>query len=224
MSVRGDVAIFDRAVKASARFVYDHILRIVLISLLWLVASLPIVTFGVATVGAYAAVTSIREQGRIDRDLVRSRVREQAADATLLVPAPFVFLAIAGLYSSQSAPTESTTALVVALVAFYCGLYGALLLIPTLVGLARGDPVGSAVPDGQSWITDHPALALSTGFLTLLVLVATLALTVTFPMLFAGVVATLHVTIVEAAEAADSDEDPDPAPETTEEYRGLSDR
>jgi hypothetical protein len=217
MSVRSDVAAFDGAVRSAARLSYDYILRIVLLSALWVVASLPVVTLGVASVGLYAAVHSLRQTGTIDWDLVRTRVREQYRDATLLAPLPLVFFGIAWLYSTRAAPGPASVTTVLGILAFYVGLYAALVFVPTFVGLADGVPVWTALAEGQRWVGDHPALALATGSLTAVVLAVSLLLTVTFPLLFAGLAASLHVAVVEQTD----DAEPDPAPEVREQYRGL---
>lgn len=183
-------------VRTTARLVWDNLITLVGISLCWFVAALPIVTIGPATVGAYRAVLSLREDGRVDRDAVSETVREQFVHATLLGLVPVALLATAGAYGLAYLSSGVIASGLFALVGTYAGLYAALVAIPTFVGLAAGKSARAALKDGYWWTARHAVDAVALGVVTALLLVVTSLLTAAVALLFAGVAFTLHVEFV----------------------------
>lgn len=195
-SLSGDLRLFNDATRSTAWFVYDHLPRIVLISLLWVLASLPLVTIGISALGAYTAVATIEERNRIEWGKVREQIMSNGRDATLLAPLSIFFFAIAGLYITKTTTESAPVATIIAVVAFYIAVYVGLLLIPTFVLLAHGVDAWTALGRARAWVGRHPTLALSTAFMTVLILTGTALLTVGFPLLFGGVACSYHIIIL----------------------------
>ncbi|QIO21661.1 DUF624 domain-containing protein [Haloarcula sp. JP-L23] len=201
MTGETDQAAFRRAIAEVPGFVYHNGLRLALVSLAWVVASLPLVTIGPATLAAYAAVRGLRsDHNRIDRANVWAVVRRNGVASALFSGVPVAFGAVAVTYGVTALREGSLAGEVAALVAAYVALYVALALIPTYVELARGSDPVAAFRYGVGWLARHPTPALATGLLTLVVLAVTAVLTVAFVLLFAGVAFSLQVAVVETVD------------------------
>lgn len=196
-----DQAAFRRAVADVPGFTYRNGLSLVLLSLGWFVASLPLVTIGPATLAAYVAIQDLRsDRNRIDRDRIVSVLRQNGVASVLFSGVPIAFGAVAVAYGTTAFAQESLVGEGIALVAAYVALYVTLALVPTFTALARGiDPV-RAFRYGLGWLANHPTPALAVGLLTLVVLGLTVLLTVAFVLVFAGLAFSLHVGVVETVE------------------------
>jgi hypothetical protein len=204
--VTTDREAFETALGRTPRFVYDNGPRLVLVSVAWVVASLPLVTIGPATLAAYRAILDLRSDANsIDWAGVGGVLRRSGAAATLLSGVPVAFGAVSVTYGLQALRTQSLLAEALALSAGYGALYVALLLMPTFVALARGASDVAAVKAGIRWTARHPTPALTTGLLTLVVLVASVLLMVAFVLLFAGVAFSFQVAMV--VETTDHEQD-----------------
>lgn len=195
------------AIRSTGRFVWTNLVSVVVISLGWFLASLPIVTVGPATVGAYRAVLSLRADGAdgIDRDAVRTAVRTQFVHATLLGLVPLVLLAIAAAYAYAYLTTGTLASGLLALAGVYAAGYVWLVSVPAFVGLAAGEPVADAVTAGYCWTARHAVGAVALAAVTAALLVVSSLLTVAVALLFAGVAFAFHVEFV--ATVSDSEID-----------------
>ncbi|WP_101296139.1 hypothetical protein [Halegenticoccus soli] len=187
--------VFNSFVEA-IRFFYANGPRLVVVSLLWFLCSLPIVTSGPATLGAYAAIASLREGHHIDREHVVRTVKRHAISSALLQGVPLVFGGVAVLYARQYLATRSTLAFLLGVAAVYAAAYTALLLVPTFAGLATGDALEPALRTAVRWTARNGAAALSMGMATLLLFVITALLTIGFVVLFAGIAFSFHLETV----------------------------
>lgn len=178
--------------KRTLRFVYEHSGRLVAVSVAWFVASLPLITIGPATLGAYAAIRSLRETGRLDRGYVASAVRTNGIHAALLSFLPIAFAVPAGL-SLRGGTTLGGVGSIVAVVGLYIAGYLAVALIPTFVAMADGEAPAAALKRAYVWTASDPTAALSLALVTAVVFVATALLTVGFVLLFAAVAFSYHV-------------------------------
>ncbi len=185
----------------TTRFVWDHLVSIIAISFAWFLAAVPLVTIGPATVGAYRAVLSLRddETDGIDRSAVLETVREQFVHATLLAFVPFALLVVAVNYTLAYLASASVTAGLLALGCAYASFYAGLVAMPTLLGLATGKSAPAAVIDGYRWTAHHAVGAVAVGVVTAVLFVVSSLLTVAVVLLFAGVASTLHVEFVAAS-------------------------
>lgn len=192
------------ALKRTLRFTYYHSTALVPLSVLWFFASLPLVTAGPATLGAYATVLSLRETGEVDRSRVRRTIRQNLLHATLLGLLPPVFLAIAAINALGGGSG------LIGVLGLYAGTYLAVVLVPTFIEIARGCDVVPALREGYLWTANNPAVAVHLVVVTIVVTVAGALLSIGFVLLFAGVLATYHFEIV-------SEDGPeiDPGSETT---------
>ncbi|MEF8852358.1 MAG: hypothetical protein V5A44_05665 [Haloarculaceae archaeon] len=191
-----DVEAVHGAFSASFGFVAGNALWVVGVSLAWVVASLPLVTVGPATLGAYAAVASLREHGTVDVAAVRETVREHGVDAVLLGGVVVLIAGVSVLYLARFVRTGATVAGVLGVAGLYVTVHLVLVLVPTFVGLAAGVPLSAAVRTSYRWTITRSVAALSTLLLTGLLLALSLVLTIAFVLVFPAVAAWFHTTLL----------------------------
>ncbi|WP_254547098.1 hypothetical protein [Halomarina pelagica] len=202
---------FRHAVARTPRFVYGNGLRLVVLSLAWFVCSLPLLTIGPATLAVYVALRGLRsDRNAIDTGEIRSVLRRNGIPSVLCAGVPVAFGVVAGVYGVRSLQTGTLVGEIIALVAGYVAIYAVLALIPTFVAMASGTEAVAALRYGVGWLATHPTAALATGLLTVIVLASTLLLTVAFPLLFAAISFSLHISIVESLEVNEQDSIPRP--------------
>jgi hypothetical protein len=197
-----------RSLFAATRFFYENGPRLVVVSVLWFVCSLPVVTVGPATLAAYAAIASLRdpEVHTLDRAHVAATLRRHGVSAALLSGVPLAFAVVAALYVERYLAARSTVALVLGVVTAYAALYAALLLVPTFAGLATGDDVAPALRTAVRWTGRNALAAVMMGMGTVLLFVVTGLLTVAFVVVFAGVTFSFHLeTLLDPPEEAPDD-------------------
>lgn len=194
MSVQTPTATTDAAPthKRTLRFVYQHSATLVAVGVAWFVASIPLVTIGPATLGAYAAIRSLRETGRLDRGYVASAVRTNGIHAALLSFLPMVFAIPAGL-SLRGGTMFVGVDSIIAVVGLYIAGYLVVTLIPAFIAMADGDAPATALKRAYVWTATDPTAALSLALVTAVIFVVTALLTVGFVLLFAGVTFSYHV-------------------------------
>jgi len=178
--------------KQTMRFVYEHSVTLVAVSVAWFVASLPLVTIGPATLGAYAAIRSLRETGSLDRRRVAGVLRRNGVHAVLLSFLPVTFFVAAGLYLRSGTPRTGFET-VIAVVGVYVGAYLVVALIPTFITMASGEPPTVALRRAYVWTATKPTAALSLVLVTAIVFAVTALLTIGFVLLFPAVAFSYHV-------------------------------
>lgn len=184
------------AFSATFGFLVGNAPWVVGVSLAWVLASLPLVTVGPATLGAYAAIASLREDGSVDVGAVRETVRTHGVDAVLLGGVVVLMAGVSVLYLAEFVRTESPVAGVLGVVGLYVTVHLVLVLVPTFVGLAAGVPLSEAVRTGYRWTIGHSVAALSTLLLTGLLLALSLLLTVAFVLVFPAAAVWFHTTLL----------------------------
>ncbi|QLC34814.1 DUF624 domain-containing protein (plasmid) [Halarchaeum sp. CBA1220] len=177
-------------------FFYENGPRLILVSLLWFLCSLPVVTLGPATLAAYAAIQSLREGYSIDRSHVRATLRRHGLSAVLLTGVPAVFLGISVLYARQYVVSRSALTLALAVVTTYVAAYTWLLLVPTFVGLATGGDLEPELRSAVRWTGQNAVSAVMVAMGTLLVAIVTGLLTVAFALVFAGIAFSFHLEVL----------------------------
>ncbi|RDZ39945.1 hypothetical protein C5B91_17170 [Haloferax sp. Atlit-10N] len=210
-SADGTVGV-HRALVAAVRTVFHHPVQMVAISVGWVLASIPLVTLGPATLGVYSAVASVREQGHIDRDAVRATLSNYWLDALLFSGLMVAFPALAVFYLGRFAASGSALAGVLGMVGFYLAYHAWVVFALAFVALAQGDDAFDAVTDGYRWSVERPVATVLVGVVTATLLVVCSVLTVALPLVFPALVAAFHTELAaqtraqkeDAADAADS--------------------
>ncbi|WP_336338437.1 hypothetical protein [Haloarcula brevis] len=196
-----------RALATAARQVYRHPLPMVAISVGWVLASLPLVTVGPATLGAYRAVRSVREDGRVDRAAVRETLAAHWLDAVLFSGLLVVFPVIAVLYLGQYAATGAPLSGVLGAVGFYLAYHAWVVFALAFVSLAEGADAVDAVTSGYRWSVENPVATVLVGIVTGTLLVASAVLTIALPLVFPALAAAFHTELVVATRGeADGEE------------------
>jgi hypothetical protein len=198
---RSDSEVLGAALNELKRFVYDNGAELTLVSVCWFFCSLPVVTAGPATLGAYTAIDSLRANEGIHIHRVFATVRHRFVSATLLGLFPVILTGIALLYAVQYLTTGTMLAGVLALVGAYGAAFAVLVLIPAFVSLAQQNQnqeivVLQTLRQSYLWIVRSPILALTVGFFTVIVGCVLLVFVVAFPLLFAGVTFSFHTLVL----------------------------
>lgn len=189
---------FRRALTRFPQFVYENGLRIVMLSVLWVVCSLPVITIGPATLAVYAAIQDLHsDNNAIDRSRIASILRQNGVASIIFSGIPVAFGGISVLYGIQALTHGAIIGEIIALIAGYITLYLGLVLIPTFSALASGVPPVTAFRHGVRWVGAHPTAILASALLTVVILAATILLMVAFVLLFAGVTFSLHIVITD---------------------------
>lgn len=192
------------ALRSTARFAWDELPTIVIVSVCWLLASLPLLTIGPATLGAYTAVLAKRaaHRGEIPdtpdalTGFVLGRVRRGAVPATAVGVVPLLFGAITAVYAVQFLVTGTVLFGALALASLVVGSQICLVVLPGLLYLAEGRESHAAIRAGYTWSISNPRRSVGTGVLTVVIGALLLSLTVAFPLLFGGFVAVFHAEAV----------------------------
>lgn len=193
-----------RAFVAAVRFFYHNGPRLIVLSTLWFVCSLPLVTIGPATLGTYAAIASLRRVHYVDRGYVAAVLKRHGVSAALLTGVPLVLAAIAFLYVRQYLATPSTLSLALGVVTTYAAAYTALVLVPTFAGLATGVELETALRAAVGWTAGNALAAVTMAMATVMVFLVTALLTIAFVVVFAGLSFSFHLeTVLEPMEDDD---------------------
>lgn len=202
-TIDSDVDRLRVALRNARRLLFRNVGALVLLSVCWFVVSLPVVTIGPATLGAYVAIQSLRRTGSVNRSAVVSTVKRNVWNATLLGLLPTVLVGITAINVYAYFQTGRFLLQVAAIGSFYAAVYVSVLLIPVFVALTDETSARTSMKTGHTWMTDHTTLAFTTATLTLAVLVASLLLTVAVVLVFPAVAFVLHLEIVDFLPAED---------------------
>ncbi|QIB78020.1 hypothetical protein G3A49_07650 [Haloferax volcanii] len=212
-SADGTVGV-HRALVAAVRTVFHHPVRMVAISVAWVLASVPLVTIGPATLGVYGAVASVREHGHVDRDAVRETLSDHWLDALLFSGLLVAFPALAVFYLGRFSASGSAFAGVLGMVGFYLAYHAWVVFALGFVALAQGDDAFDAVTDGYRWSVERPVATVLVGVVTATLFVVCLVLTVALPLVFPALAAAFHTEL--AAQTRDREEDAADAADTAD--------
>lgn len=193
---RSDSEVLGEALDELKGFVYANGAELTLVSVCWFFCSLPVVTVGPATLGAYTAIASLHESERINTRRVFTTVRNKLVGATLLGLFPVLLAGIALLYAFHYLTTGTLLAGVFALIGAYGAVFAVLVLIPTFVSLAHETPLSQALRQSYLWTVRSPTLTLTVGVITAITGCVLLVFVVAFPLLFAGVTFGFHTLVV----------------------------
>jgi hypothetical protein len=209
MATTTDQIAFRNALTTVPSFVYDNALRLVVLSVAWIVCSLPVITIGPATLLAYSAIQDLQsERNTVDFSRMASVLRQNGVASVIFSGVPVVFGVVSVLYGIPALSRGILLGEVIALIAGYIAMYTVLVLIPTFSAMAMGVSPVSALRYGIRWVAAHPTAVLSMALLTVVTLVVTVLLMVAFVLLFAGIAFSLHVIVTDEFEARSGDDTP----------------
>lgn len=207
-----------RSFASAVRTFYESGPRFVLLSVVWFVCSLPLVTIGPATLGAYAALLSLRESYSFDREAVLSVVKRHGLSAMLLTGVPLTLGVVSILYALEYVVDQSTFLLVLVVGSAYAAIYTALVLVPTFICLANGDELESSLRTGFRWTAANAIGAVTMAMGTLIAAAITGLLTIAFVLVFGGFAFAFHIDVIlEPPVEATEDDGLDLYPSPTEE-------
>jgi len=193
-STEGTLSV-HRALATAFRTVYDHPVPMVAISVGWVLASLPLVTVGPSTLGAYAAVRSVREKGYVNRTEIAATLRNHWLDAVLFSGLMAVFPVIAVLYMDQFITTGTGYAGLFGAVGVYLAYHAWVVFALAFVSLASGTDVVDAVTNSYRWSVERPVVTVLVGIVTGTLFVVCTLLTIALPLVFPALAATFHTEL-----------------------------
>lgn len=188
-----EIELFRRTVLQTARFVYEQSFKLMLISIGWFLCSLPMVTIGVATIGAYAAIVSLQETGDVNGPAVRRVVRETFVPALILGWIPGLLTVLWVLNVDRFVRTGEYLSLGLSFVTLYALLYGTLVLVGVYLELLEGCELWIAFKHSNVWVISNPVMSVLTAGASLAILIVTAVLTVAFVLLFPALTFSLQI-------------------------------
>ena len=196
MNTSDDIRSVHHGLGVAFRSAYNHSSTMVVVSLLWVIASLPLITIGPATLAAYKAVLTLREEGEIDRDAVVSTLSQHWHNSVLLSGVFVAFAAITVGYATDYVLTGAVQSGALAVVTCYLTAHLSAVLVVAFVRLAEGNEVYDAVTSGYSWTATHPFDTVLLGFVSIGLFVVSAVLTVTVCLAFPFLLFAFHVAVV----------------------------
>ncbi|ADB63296.1 hypothetical protein Htur_4485 (plasmid) [Haloterrigena turkmenica DSM 5511] len=196
MNTSDDIRSVHHGLGVAFKSAYNHSGTMVLVSLLWVIASLPLITIGPATLAAYKAVLTLREEGEIDREAVVSTLSQHWHNSVLLSGVFVAFAAVTVGYATNYVLTGAVQSGTLAVVACYLTAHLSAVLVVAFVRLAEGNAVYDAVTGGYSWTATHPFDTVLLGFVSIGLFVLCAVLTVTVCLAFPFLLFTFHVAVV----------------------------
>jgi hypothetical protein len=193
---RGDELILMRTL----RFSYHHVGSLVGISVAWVLLSFPVITLGPATLGAYRAIISLREDGEIRIATMSSTIRSNLVPSVLLGVLPIVVGSTTVLYVTTLTSDSAILPLGLAVASLYVTAYLFVLLIPTFYKLARNDGLLEAIRESYIWTAGNPTSVVRLFVVTAVLFVVSLLLTVAVVAFFPGFVLSYYVLFLEESD------------------------
>lgn len=198
MAANASVKRLGDGLSGTGTFVYNNSYWLVVISLVWTLSCLPVVTIGPATLGAYTAIRELAsDRNRVDATQVFRVVRQQAVPATALGLLPPLLLGLSASYLYVLTRAFTPFRLAVLVLTFYSGIYLTLVMIPAFVGLSRGHSGREALRFGVQWVAANPTTSMLMGVLTLTLFLVTTVFTIAFVLVYAGFAFSMQVRLVE---------------------------
>ena len=187
---------FGGSLRAALDFAYRHSLVLVLVSVCWVVGSLPVVTCGLSTLGAYAAIRSLHSNDKIDIAEIAATVRCHGLNASLLIYIPIIIGFATVAYFRTYVRTDSLQYLAIAIAGTYLFIFLSLVVLTTFAVLSRDRSFVDSLSASYTWVVANPTHSTTLIFVyagvLLLGAVSVIGLVVIVPAL----VFTLHEGVV----------------------------
>lgn len=188
---------FRRSLRQTAIFVYRHSASLVVVSVCWFVSSLPIITSGLATLGAYSAIRSMRNSDRIEIREILQSLQRHGLNAVLMGIVPVIVCVFTVLYFYRYTVTGSMPYVILSIVGVYLLSFLSLVLLTTFARLVDGCAFAEAVKDSYMWLVHNPLLSTTTvvasGTILLLGVVSVVGLVIIVP----AVLFSFHMEVIQ---------------------------
>lgn len=192
----GDEGSFGGALRDALGFAYRHSLFLVVVSVCWVVSSLPVVTCGISTLGAYAAIRSLRSNNEVRFDEITATIRRHGVNASLLIYVPIIIGFATATYFLTYVRTDSFQYLAIAIAGTYLFIFLALVVLTTFAVLSRERSFVDSLSASYTWVVGNPTHSTTLIFvyagLLLLGAVSVIGLVIIVPALLF----TLHEGVV----------------------------
>ncbi|EMA37996.1 hypothetical protein C447_11185 [Halococcus hamelinensis 100A6] len=187
---------FGGSLRDALGFAYRHSLVLVVISVCWVVSSLPVVTCGISTLGAYSAIRSLRSNKKVKFSEITATIRRHGVNASLLIYVPIIIGFATATYFLTYVRTDSFRYLAIAIAGTYLFIFLSLVVLTTFAVLSRDRSFVGSLSTGYTWVVGNPTHSTTLIFvyagLLLLGAVSVIGLVIIVPALLF----TLHEGVV----------------------------
>jgi hypothetical protein len=190
---------YRRALRRTAGFVYRRSTWLVVVSVCWVVASFPLITAGMATLGAFSAIRSLRNGDRPQWDTVSESLRRHGLNVTVMSFVPMLLAAMTALYAVQYVETGGIQYFLLSIAGVYLVV---LLLLVSLTAVARlsdGDGFVEAVSAGYGWVVRNPLLSASSALTMAGIVLGGVVSIVGLVIIVPAVVFSLHLEVTDGS-------------------------
>lgn len=187
---------YRRSLRRTAAFSYRHSTWLVVVSVCWVVASLPVVTSGLATLGAFSAIRMLRNGDRPCWRTVGKSLRRHGLNVTLMSFVPLLLAAGTALYAVRYIETGSIGYLFLSISGVYLVSFLLLVLLTTVAHLSDGDGFVEAVSAGYRWVIRNPLLSTMSALTMAGIVLIGIASVVGLVVIVPAVLFSLHREVV----------------------------
>ncbi len=198
---------FRRSVRRTGSFVYQHSPSLVVISVCWVVGSFPLVTSGLATLGAYTAINSMRNGQRIETKAIRRTLRRHGLNATLMSIVPVVIGVLTIAYFYRYIVTDSIQYILLSIVGVYLFSFLLLISLTTFALLSDENTFSVAVKNSYRWVIHNPlhciVVIFASGVLVFVGIVSIVGLVIIIP----AVLFSFHLEVIQNSSTLTAEKD-----------------
>ncbi|WP_231187390.1 hypothetical protein [Haladaptatus sp. DYF46] len=188
---------YRRSLRRTAGFVYRHSTWLVVISVCWVLASLPVVTSGIATLGAFSAIRSLRNDDRPRWDTVSESLRRHGFNVTVMSFVPMLLAVMTVLYAVQYVETGGIQYLLLSISGVYLATFLLLVSLTTVGRLSDGDGFVESVSAGYGWVVRNPMLSVSSALTMAGIVLVGVVSVVGLVIIVPAVVFSLHLEVTD---------------------------
>lgn len=187
---------FRRSLRDALGFAYRHSLVLAITSICWVVSSLPIITCGISTLGAYATIRSLHLHEKVEKDEIVKTIRQHGVNASLLIYIPIIIGFATSAYFHTYVRTDSLQYLVIAIVGTYLFIFLSLVVLTTFAILSQDRSFIDSLSTSYTWIVTNPAHSTTLIFVYVGVLLLGVVSVIGLVVIVPALVFTLHDGVV----------------------------
>lgn len=185
------------SVKDTARFVYTHSISLVGVSLLWFIGSLPVLTVGISTLGAYSALLSLRDSGSIERNTVYSSLKSHWVNVTLFSWVVIIIASTTALYFYRYVVNGGMLYAIFCILGIYLLIFTIVMGLTSFIFLEQNHRFSDAIRNSYLLLIANPLFSVSCLLLGAGVLVIGVISIVGLVVIIPGLLFSFHIIAFE---------------------------
>lgn len=182
-----------RSVKDTARFVYTHSISLVGVSLLWFIGSLPVLTVGISTLGAYSALLSLRDSGSIERNTVHSSLKSHWVNVTLFSWVVIIIASTTALYFYRYVVNGGMLYAIFCILGIYLLIFTIVMELTSFIFLEQNYSFSDAIRNSYLLLIANPLFSVSCLLLGAGILVMGVISIVGLVVIIPGLLFSFHI-------------------------------